>query len=414
MATPTRWQATIASALCMAVGMSAVFMGSFPVFLEPVSTELGWGRATFPQIITVVSVSGALLMPFAGRLIDRIGVRWPVAAGLAFVSLGMFLLSFLHNAGFSFWIGALCLGAGAAFSGPPAFVGLVSSWHDRNRALALGIVLSVAPACAQAIVAPVTQRLIAEFGWRASYRMLAAFIIVVGIAASIAFLHPRPSERSDFGPVTEEGLTGHEALRTSSFWLLAISSCLASGTLLGLTVHVVAWLTGRGVAADTATYVLSVLFLAGIAGAFVAGYVADRTRSIHILQIFYALPIIGLAAMAVTSALPALLIGAVLFGIGMSATTGLAPYLVTRYFGLKGSAEIFGILLAMTLVSIGVAPVLIGIGYDATGAYAMPLTLAAAAVAIATLCVGLADRASRRRHQASPAVCPVLAKEPNI
>ena len=75
MAAPIRWKATAASALCMAVGMSAIFMGSFPVFLQPVSAELGWGRAIFPQIITVFSVTAAISMPFCGRLIDRIGVH---------------------------------------------------------------------------------------------------------------------------------------------------------------------------------------------------------------------------------------------------------------------------------------------------------------------------------------------------
>lgn len=395
MGTPVRWKATTASALCMSVGMSAIFMGSFPVFLQPVSAELGWGRAIFPQIITVSSITAALAMPFCGRLIDRIGVHWPVAAGLTLVAFAMMLLSVVERVGFAFWCAALSLGVGAALAGPPAFIGLISSWYERNRALAFGVVLSVAPACSQAMIAPLTQQLIVTLGWRASFRALAALVFVVGVTASLAMLRPRPAVQRPDG-LTVPGASGRGAVRTPAFWLLATASCLSSGTLLGLTVHVVAWLTGRGVAAETAALVLSSVFLAGMAGAFVAGYVADRTRRIIALQFFYALPIAGLGLMSESTALPLLMSGAALIGLGTGATTGLSPYLVTRFFGLRSSAEIFGMIMAMTMVALGVVPVLIGVGYDKSGSYAIPLGVAAAALGLATIFLGLADRASAR------------------
>jgi len=379
----------------MSVGMSAIFMGSFPVFLQPVSAELGWGRAIFPQIITVSSITAALAMPFCGRLIDRIGVHWPVAAGLTLVAFAMMLLSVVERVGFAFWCAALSLGVGAALAGPPAFIGLISSWYERNRALAFGVVLSVAPACSQAMIAPLTQQLIVTLGWRASFRALAALVFVVGVTASLAMLRPRPAVQRPDG-LTVPGASGRGAVRTPAFWLLATASCLSSGTLLGLTVHVVAWLTGRGVAAETAALVLSSVFLAGMAGAFVAGYVADRTRRIIALQFFYALPIAGLGLMSESTALPLLMSGAALIGLGTGATTGLSPYLVTRFFGLRSSAEIFGMIMAMTMVALGVVPVLIGVGYDKSGSYAIPLGVAAAALGLATIFLGLADRASAR------------------
>ena len=395
MGTPIRWKATTASALCMSVGMSAIFMGSFPVFLQPVSAELGWGRATFPQIITVSSITAAVSMPFCGRLIDRIGVHWPVAAGLTLVAFAMMLLSVVERVGFTFWSAALALGVGAALAGPPAFIGLISSWYERNRALAIGVVLSVAPACSQAMIAPLTQQLIVTLGWRASFRALAALIFAVGVTASLAMLRPRPAVQRPDGLTAVPGASGRGAVRMPAFWLLAAVSCLSSGTLLGMTVHVVAWLTGRGVAAQTAALVLSSVFLGGMAGAFVAGYVADRTRTIIALQFFYALPIAGLGLMSASTALPLLISGAALIGLGTGATTGLSPYLVTRFFGLRSSAEIFGMIMAMTMVALGVVPVLIGVGYDKSGSYAIPLAVAAGALGLATILLGLADRASR-------------------
>jgi len=374
--------------------MSAVFMGSFPVFLEPVSRDLAWGRAVLPQIITVISLSAALLMPLCGRLVDRIGVRIPVALGLILVASGMGLLSLIRSNGAAFWSAALLLGAGAALSGPPAFVGVVSSWFDKNRALALGCILSIAPMCSQAVVAPLVQHLIATVGWRTSYQMLALLVSVVGAATALLFLRPNSVGGSEMpGPKTVD-VTAGQALRTRTFWQLAIASALASGALIGFSVHVVSWLTGRSVAPPQAALVLSALFLSGVGGTFLSSYVADRSRSIRPIQLFYALPLAGLGLMAASNALPTMILGAALVGLGMSAVTGLAPFLVTRYFGLGASAEIFGIVMAMAMASIGLAPLLIGLGFDRTGGYVLPIALTALAIAIATIAIGLLPRAN--------------------
>ncbi|KQM20809.1 MFS transporter [Novosphingobium sp. Leaf2] len=402
MTTPKRWQVTAASALCMAAGMSALFMGSFPVFLEPVSKDLGWGRSVFPQFITILSLSSALLMPIGGRIIDRIGVRWPVTIGLLMIAAGFGMVSLLKDAGLLFWGAALLMGAGAAISGPPAFVPLIASWYDRNRALALGCIVSVAPACSQAIVSPMTQQLLAILGWRAAYRSLGMIVLAAAVIAALGFLRPRshmPGGPEIMG--TSSGVGA--AMRTPTFWLLAIGASLGSATVIGLTVHLVAWQTGRGVAPETAALVLSVLFITGTAGAFLAGYAADRIRDSRLLQLFYALPIVGIAIMTASVALPALMLGSIFIGIAMGATTGLAPFFATRYFGLKASAQIFGIILSLTMVAIGLAPLLIGLGYDVSGSYIVPMAVAAVVLAIATGCIGLLDYSAGFRRSERPA-----------
>ncbi len=392
-----RWRATLAAALCMFSGMSAIFMGSFPVFLGPVSHDMGWGHATFSQFITIVSITAAIAMPVAGRLIDRIGVRYPVGAGLLLVGGGMALLSEVTQAGALFWVAGMSVGLGSALSGPPAFVSLIASWFDRNRALAMGCILSVAPALGQAVVAPVAQHFIGDLGWRAAYRIL-AMVTVFAALIGAGFLR-----KQDDAGVEAPTAVGHsaastgQALRTPLFWLLALVNCLGSGTILGLTVHLVAWQTGRGVSPESATLVLSALFMAGMVGALISGLVADRTRNIHVLQIFFVLPIAGLILMQASTATLVLLAGGACIGMAMGATTGLAPYLATRYFGLKASAEIFGIILGLTMISLGVSPLLIGIGFDLTGSYTLPLTLAGAAIGISTICVGLLERAAAWR-----------------
>ncbi|MCP1121251.1 MFS transporter [Robbsia andropogonis] len=376
----------------MALDMSAIFMGSFPVFLGPVSREMGWGHAVFSQVITISSVCAALLMPFTGYLIDRIGVRWPVSIGLTLIALCMALLSFMRGTDTFFWAAALSLGVGASLAGPPSFVALVSSWYDRHRALALSVVLSVTPMCAQAIVAPTVQKLIMGFGWRETYQILAGIVLFVGVAASLTSLRTNPAAApiKPLSPITTEASS--HAAKTCTFWLLVIANCLLSGSLIGFSVHVVGWLTSRSISPERASAVVSVLFLSGVAGALLSASFVDKSSSLRIVKLFFAIPLLGLAIMAATTSVPVIVLGAAILGAGMSATSALTPFLLTRFFGLKRSAEIFGILLGLTMIAIGLAPVLIGLCIDRTGGYTIPLFFVAGAVVVSTCCIGLLDR----------------------
>jgi cyanate permease len=102
--------------------------------------------------------------------------------------------------------------------------------------------------------------------------------------------------------------------------------------------------------------------------------------------VLYILPAISLALLlAAGSTLWMLGVGVVLMGCALTAVTLLLPYLVTRYFGLRASAEIFGISLACSMISIGTGPTLIGIGFDTSGSYTLPISLAVAATTVSAL-----------------------------
>jgi hypothetical protein len=62
------------------------------------------------------------------------------------------------------------------------------------------------------------------------------------------------------------GLTGIEAVRTSRFWILAVSFFLVAGTANGVVAHLVPLLTDRGLSPDKATRSLGMAGLALIAG----------------------------------------------------------------------------------------------------------------------------------------------------
>lgn len=385
---PAAILAAVACAVCMAIGLAPLFIGSFPVFLKPVSQEFGWGFSVFPQALMVSGLSGAIAGPFIGRLIDRYGVRTFMLPGLALWSASLFAFSFLPNSRIALYLLPTFMGVVAASAGPISFARVVSGWFDQNRGLVLGLVLSAAPAVATAIAVNASQMVIDHHGWRAAYQALGIAAAVLSLPLAYFFMREKSTApRVNREPVVLPGLTAGEALRTRELWLLLISGALVCAAMLGITSHFVAWSAERGVSATAATLAVSCFSLAGPVGPVVAGFVADRFQTPKIIPIFYLFPCAGLAMVMFGGeawAVP----GMILMGFGFSAVTGLLPYLVTRYFGLKASAEIFGISLGIFTLAMGGSPVVIGFARDLSGDY-RSATIAALVASVAAVFVAL-------------------------
>jgi hypothetical protein len=62
-------------------------------------------------------------------------------------------------------------------------------------------------------------------------------------------------------------------------------------------------------------------------------------------------------------------------GLGVGAEVDMIAFLASRYFGLRSFGAITGFLFAGFGLAAGSGAYLMGTGFDATGSYALPLTL---------------------------------------
>ena len=70
---------------------------SFGLFLQPMSTDLGWGRETFSFAIALQNLVWGLAMPLAGAIADRFGAaRIMFVGGIAY-ALGLWAMA--HSQG---------------------------------------------------------------------------------------------------------------------------------------------------------------------------------------------------------------------------------------------------------------------------------------------------------------------------
>ena len=398
-ASPTAVRAAIACAVCMSIGLAPLFIGTFPVFLVPVSKEFGWGLSIFPRALLTAALTSALVGPVAGRLIDRYGVRPFMLAGIGAWGVSILALSFMPGNGLMIYLTPALIGIVSAFSGPISFAKVVSGWFDRNRGIVLGLVVSAAPAAATAGAVIAARELILTVGWRGAYRALAGIILVVGWPTALLYMREAPAivRAASGGPADTAalvtGMRTAQALRTLDFWLLIGATCLTCGAINGVIGHFMAWSNERGLSASLAAAAVSMFSLIGPAGPILAGTVVDRMRGPRALFLFYALPLIGLTV--VTFAGPMFQIpGMVLLGLGFSAVSGLLPYLSTRYFGLRCASEIFGIVIGVVTLAMGAGPVFIGFGRDLTNGYRQPI-----AVAFISLILALFISTTFRRYR---------------
>jgi hypothetical protein len=77
-----------------------------------------------------------------------------------------------------------------------------------------------------------------------------------------------------------------------------------------------------------------------------------------------------------------------LIGICHAASTAIVPYFVSRFFGLRSYSEIYGYSNAMIGGISSIAPILLGLYFDAFHSYQLALTFMTAAFAICTVIAG--------------------------
>jgi predicted MFS family arabinose efflux permease len=127
-----------------------------------------------------------------------------------------------------------------------------------------------------------------------------------------------------------EGITGSDARRSSTFWLIATAFSLAGGAAQAGVIHLVPMLTDRGRTAEKAALASSALGIAYVLGRLVAGYLVDRFFASYVVAALFAGMALGLGSLWLGSSSSAAFLGASLVGLGMGGEGDLMPFSRTR------------------------------------------------------------------------------------
>src|SRR5690606_31466891 len=185
--------------------MSQFFSGrgqtySNSIFIDYYIDEFGWSRSTVSGIYSAATLASGFLLFFIGRLIDRNGSRkMAVIVSLALAAACMFN-SFVTSLvmlfiGF-FFIRLLGQGSMALISSS-----LIPQWFVKKRGRAISIA-AIGGLVSSAAFPLLNVWLIGSFGWRASWLILGAIIIICFTPLAFFLIQNKPE---DMGLLPDNG-----------------------------------------------------------------------------------------------------------------------------------------------------------------------------------------------------------------
>jgi len=373
--------------IAQSLSLGPLLVYTFGVFAKPLAREFNSNRAAIALAVSLVDIMVAVMAPVAGRLVDRFNARWVIV--LSNVALVACLVGLSLVTPPLWHLYALYALAGAVGTGTVAVTSsrVVANWFDRSRGLALG--LSSAGVGIGIFVLPsLVQFIIDEAGWRQAYLGIGVASLVIAVPLIAIFLRATPQEvgllPDGIGAVPAvtvataskepvAGMTTAEALRTRTFWQLCGAFFFVSACVNGTLGHLAPLLTDQGISGRQAALATSIFGAATIAGRIGNGYLVDRFFAPRVAGMLFGAAAIGLAMLwGGVTGWPAF-IAATLMGLAIGAEADVMPFLISRYFGLRSMATLFGVLFGSYTMGVALGRYLLGAGFDATGSYRKPL-----------------------------------------
>ena len=160
-----RW--TVCGLLFFATTINYVDRQVLGILKPTLQAQFGWRESDYSWIVAAFQLAYAIIMPFAGRLIDRLGTRVGYALAVAIWSTAAVSHAFARSAA-QFIAARFSLGIGEAGNFPAAIRTVADWFPQEERSFATGIFNSgtnIGVIVAALLVPAVTLR----FGWQAAF-----------------------------------------------------------------------------------------------------------------------------------------------------------------------------------------------------------------------------------------------------
>jgi MFS family permease len=378
------------SAMLALMTTNGIVISGIRIFDPALLEEFGWTRAelTFRDFLTF-AIAGAL-GPAAGALADRFGVRRMMAFGASLLAVCLYFYSRLQSASQMYAI-HVAFAAVLASCGLIVAIMLVSRWFVDKRGLAIGITV-VGTSLGGMFFPQLNPWLIAGWGWRRAFVIQGIFPVLLLLLIALVIrefpadrgLEPLGASGKPLAAAELPGLSYREALRTPTFWALAVVAMATFYAIMSAVAHLFLYCLDLGLDVQGAKWVLSAAFGMALIGKFAFGWLADHADHKRVFLGNLAIMLAGAALLATMR--PGWLWPAVaLFGLGWGGLYSLLQLLTVESFGLKAAGKILGTITVMDAIGGGLGAWLTGLLYDGTGSYQVPFAVLAGLVLVALL-----------------------------
>ena len=340
----------------------------YGLLLEPMTNARGWGRETFAVALAIQNLVWGFGVPFASMLADRYGPTRVLTVGAVVYGVGTAGMATTTTGTGLALFGGIVTGLGIALTSfSIALAAMAKVVEPGRQSLVLGIGTS-AGSLGQVIFSPISQLVIAEYGWDSALFFLAVSVLFI---APLAFVLPGNANTSGAASL-EQGLGEAivEAIRHRGYVLLTIGFFVCGFHVAFITVHFPAYVRDLGLAPQVGAYAIAIIGLCNIAGSFLSGLAGQRWPKKNGLVVIYTLRAVAIAALLLADKTASVIyLFAAVMGILWLSTVPLTSGIVAQVFGLRFMATLFGIVFLSHQIGSFLGVWLGGYLYDRTGSY---------------------------------------------
>lgn len=351
-------------------------------FTKPVCADLGFTRQAMSTNETITALISMAISLSWGTILKKYSLKKLMRAASIALPIAYCGYSFCS----SIWMFYLCsvftgLSLAVLMNLPLSLI--ISNWFDEKKGLAFGITF-MGSGLGGMIFNPIVANLIINLGWRMTYRIMAAMMLVAGTFAVFVLIKIRPEEmglkplgyKEIAATETEpahapepEGMMLGELLKTTKFWVTAFVLCFCS-TAMGCIAQLLSpHLSDNGYTVQMAAYMVSIGMGSMAVGKIILGGLFDKFGTRRTTLFSFTCGLIGIGGMYMCKypiALLAIFLGQ---GLGCSFGTVGTPIVVQSLFGKRDYAAIFGFISACTSLGRSLSPMINGASFDKLGSY---------------------------------------------
>jgi len=358
----------------------------FPRFIETFDV-------TTAQVSLTTATSlglAALMAPFIGAVVDRVGVLRVMRTGLAVMAVSFCLYPFARSITDLYILHAF-LALGLALSGLLVNVVLLSNWFSVRRGFVIGMLAagsSLAGALMPLAISPLVNA--PEFGWRWGVGALAVGFILFALLPGYTVLREKPGllglypDGAATPPPEHAATNGVDlgaALQSRAFWCLALGSAALWYSIQAMNSQVTIYFEQEGgLTPARATLLYSVIFWCSFAGKFLFGALSDRIAKRRVMLVTSLILLAGCLLLfergpdgpQLTADIPRLVSFAVVFGLGFGGSFTMIQLVAVETFGQRSLGKILGCITLVDALGATLGTILTGQLKTATGSYLLP------------------------------------------
>jgi predicted MFS family arabinose efflux permease len=325
---------------------------SLGLFVAPLNKATGMGIVAISFAMAIGQFVWGLAQPIFGIVADRFGSRWVLIAGAVILATGAGLTTVVTSElGLVLTIGVL-FAAGAAAGSFSVLIGATArNINPEKRAFASGFI-NAGGSMGQFLVAPLSQFIIATFGWvTAMYSLAVAALATIPLVRLLTSSPPQPPRAEQSDAVTND--SGHallaqlrEAARDRSYWCLHLGFFTCGFHIAFLVTHLPGEVSLCALPASVAAGSLAIIGLSNVAGSLSVGWLGGIYRMKWLLFWVYFIRAVAIAVYLAMPRTPLVFYTfAAVLGFTWLSTVPPTAGLVSKLFGVRYLATLFGLTL---------------------------------------------------------------------